>query len=285
MDPRPGDWPSSRWRLTAPESYVLQRPRPLSAVEAFKLALRELVLRRALRVERLEGSGLLSRRRPRTVLRAGPEYGAVSEAALRPLLELHARVPVRRELDEPLMEDFAKEARREFSRSLAGYVNDWVYASLVDRGLMRVVETTRLGLFRRRRRVLTPDGQDAAAELDDWLRVGRDRVEDWARSSPDHALAYAGGAGAAILLMPELYPEFEQLGRRALTQGEPAATVGDGSGPFDFGLFGGGTDGGGFDSFDAFDSFDSIDAGVDAGVGWGGGGGGDGGGGGNGGGG
>lgn len=134
------------------------------------------------------------------------------------------------------MEDFAKEARREFSRSLAGYVNDCVYPSLVERGLMRVDETTRMGVFRRRRSVLTPDGHDAAAELDEWLRVGRDRVEGWARSSPEHALAYAGGAGAAILLMPELYPEFERLGRHVLTQGEPAVPVGEGSGPFDFGL-------------------------------------------------
>lgn len=75
--------------------------------------------------------------------------------------------------------------------------------------------------------------------------------------------------------MPELYPEFERLGRHVLTEGEPAAAVGEGSGPFDFGLFGGDPDaGGGFDSFDAFDSFDGIDAGVDAGGGWGGDGGG-----------
>lgn len=284
MDRRTGDWPSSRWRLTAPESYVLQGPRQLSGADGFKLALRELVLRRALRVELLEGSGPRSWRGPRSVLRAGPQYGAVSEPALQPLLELHGRTRVRRELEGPLVEDYAKQARREFSRSLAGYVNDCIYPSLVERGLMRLEETTRLGLFRRRRRVLTPDGQDAVAELDEWLRVGRERVEDWARTSPDRALAYAGGAGAAILLMPDLYPEFQQLGRRVL--GEPAA-VGEGAGPFDFGLFGSDPDaGGGFDaldSFDAFDSFASIDAGVDAGGGWGGdggGGGGDGGGGG-----
>ena len=158
-------------------------------MEAFKLALQELVLRRALRVERLEGSGMRSWRRPGSVLRAAPQYGAVSEPPLQPLLELHGRVPTRRELEGPLVEDFAKDARREFSRSLAGYVNDCVYPSLVERGLTRVDETTRLGVFRRKRNVLTPDGQDAAAELDEWLKVGRDRVEGWARSSPEHALA------------------------------------------------------------------------------------------------
>jgi hypothetical protein len=82
--------------------------------------------------------------------------------------------------------------------------------------------------------------------------------------SSERALAYAGGAGAAILLMADLYPDFERLGRHELAYagGDPGAFA--------------------IDGFDAFDSFDGLDAGVDAGGGWGGDGGGDGGGGGNG---
>lgn len=271
MEPVSREWPSARWGLTAPESYVLQLPEPLSSVEAFKLALRELALRRALQVERLERKGPLARRRPKVVLRAGTNY--LTEPALMPLLELHGRLTGRRGVDGVLVEDFAKAARREFSRSLAGYVDDCVYPSLVQRGLMRPEEVGRLRMLRRRQYALTPAGREAAGELDAWLRVGRDRLEAWARDEPQRALAYAGGAGAAILLMKELYPEFDRLGKRIVTGAE--------HGSLDFETFGV-ADAGDGGAFDAFDSFDGIDAGVDVGAGWGGDGGGGNGGGGNG---
>jgi hypothetical protein len=261
MQPESRDWPATRWELTAPESYVLQLPRPLQSVQAFKLGLRELVLRRALQVEQLESARVVGRRRPRAVLRAGAQYASISETALAPLLAVHARVPQSRGLDGVLVEDFARAARREFTRSFAGYVNDHVYTSLAERGLMEVEESRRLGVIPRRLHVLTPAGEEAAAELGEWLRVGHERLETWARESPEHALAYAGGAGAAILLMPSLYPEFDRLGKHVLLQGDVAG-VGD------------------FADFGGLDGLDGIDSGVDAGGGWGGdGGGGDGGGG------
>ena len=201
MEPDRSDWPSTRWRLTAPESYVLQAPRQPSGAEALKLGLRELVLRRALYVERLETAGFLRRGRPQTVLRLGT---AVTEPALAPLLEVHARARQRGGLDGVLVEDFARAARRRFGRSLAGYVNDHVYPSLAQRGLVRPKEAQRPACCGAPR--AHPAGEEAAAELDEWLRVGREHVERWTAESPERALAYAGGAGAAILLMPDLYP-------------------------------------------------------------------------------
>ena len=275
MDQEAREWPATDWELTAPESYVLQIPRPLLSVHAFKLALRELVLRRVLRLEQLESSGLVGRRRPRSALHAGARYAAISAPALTPLLALHGRSRQRRGLDGVLVEDFAREARREFTRSFAGYVNDHVYPALADRGLMRVEESKRLGALRRRMHVLTPEGQEAAAELDDWLRVGHERLEGWVRDSPERALAYAGGAGAAILLMPSLYPDFDRLGKNVLLGGELAGgPEGTGDG-FDFSAFSG--DAGGHHGGD-FGGFHGIDSGVDAGGGWGGDGGGGGGG-------
>jgi hypothetical protein len=277
MEPESGDWPSARWRLTAPESYVLEAPRHLSGVEAFKLALRELVLRRALQVEQVETAGFLRSRRRGSVLRIGT---SVTEPALAPLLDLHARARRRGGDDGVRVEDLARAARRDFGRSLAGYVDEHVYPSLAQRGLLRSSEHRRWGLFGRTRHELTPAGEEAAAELAEWLRVGRERVEGWTRESPERGLAYAGAAGAAILLMPELYPEFERLGRNAATYAEPVP----GGGEFDLGAFGSAGDSDSGDAFEAFDAFDGIDAGVDAGAGWGGdgGGGADGGGGGNG---
>ena len=179
-------------------------------------------------------------------------------------MELHSRTRERDGLDGVLVEDYAKQARRAFTRSLAGYVDDHVYPALAERGLMELQVS---GPFRRRRHVRTEAGEQAAAELDDWLRVGRERIEEWAREHPERVLAYAGGAGAAILLMRDLYPEFERIGKNVLLGGDLAPVPGG--------------DIGGFEDFDsgAFDAFDGIDAGVDAGGGFGGDGGGNGGGG------
>jgi hypothetical protein len=168
VDPKGDDWPSTHWRLTAPESYVLQAPRQLSGVEVFKLALRELVLRRALQVERLEEAGFLRRGPPRSVLRA---LSLVSEPALAPLLDVHARARQRPGADGVMVEDFARTARREFGRSYARYINEHVYPSLEQRGLLRRQDRKRwLG---RTRHEFTPAGHEAAAELEEWLRVGR----------------------------------------------------------------------------------------------------------------
>jgi hypothetical protein len=121
------------------------------------------------------------------------------------------------------------------------------------------------GPFRRRRHVRTEAGEQGAAELDEWLHVGRERIEEWAREHPERVLAYAGGAGAAILLMRDLYPEFERIGKNVLMGGDPAPVPGGDAGGY------GDFDSGGFDAFDSFDTFDGIDAGVDAGGGFGGG--------------
>ena len=245
METGPREWPSEQWQLTAPESYVLRLPRPRRHVELFKLALRELVLRRALTIEQLEQAGLF-RQRSKTVLRVGTQH--MSEPALAPLVELHSRARRRSASDGVLVEDFAKEARREFTGSLMGYLNNHVYPSLVQRGLMEVEEPTGLRAFRRRRHVRTAAGGEALAELEEWLRVGNACLKDWVRDSPERALAYTAGAGAAVLLMPGLYPELERIGRQV--PGGDAA-IGHGWAA-------------------DFEGFDGIDAGFGAG-GWGGG--------------
>jgi hypothetical protein len=280
MEPRAGEWPAERWRLTAPESYVLRAPEHMSSVEAFKLGLREVVLRRGLRIERLEIASPFGRSRPKVALRQGTV--AMTEPALTPLVELYARALRRRSADYVLVEDLARGASREFKRSFAGYIDDHVYPSLARRGLLYVDRSTRFGLFPQTRHRFTPAGREAAAELNQWLRVGTARLERWVRDFPDRALAYAGGAGAAILLMDHLFPEFERLGRHILTRGEGASADGlvheggSDESEFDFSVFGGDA-GGGFEG--GFDTFGELDAAVDVGGDVGGGGGGNGGGG------
>ena len=180
------------------------------------------------------------------------------------------------------------------------------------------VETRKvIGVFPSKRKGWTKAGREAVDELERWLRLGKERLGEWVADDPAKAFAYTAGAGAAILLMDDLYPEFALLGqqlaeRRAAAGGggevAPQAPEVDPSG-IDTGALGtglGGTDPGGLDpgalglggtdpgaldlgaleldlgGFDGLEAaFSAIDTGVDAGGGGdGGGGGGDGGGGG-----
>ena len=65
------NWPRMRLDLTAPEWYVLNYVGQGFTGEAFKLAVKELVVRGALRVEPVE-TRRLGRRRQRSALTDGP---------------------------------------------------------------------------------------------------------------------------------------------------------------------------------------------------------------------
>jgi hypothetical protein len=207
--------------------------------------------------------------------------------------------------------ELARAAQRTFG-TLDQFTSRHVWPRLQARGLCADESYKVLWLFPTTRRVLTASGQQARAELERWLEVGQQRFGGWVDRDPSRALAYAGMAGAALLLMDPLFPDMQLLGervRQAGTSGESGAGGSSGWNPASSGSGGaeGGGEGGlelpnidlpGLDpgslSFD-FDlgalgdlssSFDAIDAGVDAGGGDGGsdgggdGGGGDGGGGG-----
>jgi hypothetical protein len=68
-----------------------------------------------------------------------------------------------------------------------------------------------------------------AEELDEWLRTGRARLGNWVSEEPQAAFEYTSGAGATILLMDDLYPEFallhQYLLRDAWREGGPTATI------------------------------------------------------------
>lgn len=307
MEPPEPDWPATRWSLTAPEAYVLDSVGDGSGVTAFKLAVKELVARRALRLETLETRGRLGRRRQRSALIEGPQMGVVSEQPLIAVLALFADVDKRtlqtteasgggtRPIDGVLVEAFARAARKRF-RGFHGYRDRHVVAALVARGLMTVQSG---GFWSSGRKGWTDEGREADDELEWWLEVARERFAGWMSDDPAKALAYTAGAGAAILLMDDLYPEFALLGRHLAERpagggggdGAVAGAADDeeraGAGPdpsdpgpdgIDLGALG--TDFGGLDGLDA--AFNAVDVGIDAGAGGGGGGdgGGDGGGGG-----
>ncbi|MGH3087986.1 MAG: hypothetical protein ACRDSJ_11795 [Rubrobacteraceae bacterium] len=167
--------------------------------EALKLAVMELVSRDVLKlIEREEG----------TVLERGSEW---RETAPRPLGVVL----------EPFTDRFDGEERIEVSRllgeienrcgSVEGYVENEVMPSLENRGLYEKKERRILGLFPTTRRELTHSGEAMKAQLEQSKRLGEDRFGDWVVNDRDRALDYLTLIGPAILLMPFLQPDIQQL--------------------------------------------------------------------------
>ena len=220
------DWPASRWLLTAPESRALLRAPELPDLEAIKLALKEVVLRGGLRLDRVERPGRLGRGRVTTALRPG--IGSPpAEPALRAVLDLVSGLeprplvlagPGRAEVRGVLLEHVATAVRKR----LGSYRDETLLPTLERRGLARAESAKTLGLLPRCRVALSEDGRAAQRELREWLEAGEKRFGGWARNDPERALAFAGGAGAAVLLMSEVHRELDAL----LLQREGAGAVG-----------------------------------------------------------
>jgi hypothetical protein len=299
------DWPRMRLDLTAPEWYVLNYVGHLDS-ESFKLAIKELVVRGALRVEPVE-TRRLGRRRQRSALTDGPRLRMRPPPALAPVLDVYSNAQkhelqtiddsaagMRRIEAGVRAEDFAKAARKRFGRGLTKYVRECVLPLLSGAGLM-----TTAGGGISKRTSWTAAGRQAVDELDEWMAVGRRNFRPWMFRDPARAIAWASSGGAAVLLMNDFYPQLVRLGQflanRRLPADRGGAEIGialsldDRLGAeagselsgmelsnLDLGFLA--TDSGGFDGLDS--AFTAIDAGIGAGDFGGGGGGGDGGGGG-----
>ena len=204
---------SRPWQLTAPESYVLRyAPVTRVGVEAFKLALQELVVRGALRVVPVRTPRRLGLSRGRrSLITEGHRFGGCAEPALVPILELyrntrHRRLPAAAasgadaECEGILVEHFAKAGRKAFG-GYRGYVDRHVAAALEQRGLFHIQRHS--GLSGRSLYSYTADGQRADNELEQWLQKGK--------RSPGRALLH--GAGAAMLLLHQMDPQLRVVER------------------------------------------------------------------------
>lgn len=289
--------PRNRWRLTAPESYVLLYG-PKSGGGALKLALLELVARECLELVEVEERGAFGRTRTVAILRHGSGKRDPGGPPLDAVVELLGSV--RNGASEgssagmPVVE-LARATRKQYGR-FGGYAEAEVLPALMRRGLYERRERRFLGIFRYTRWEPTRAGVEARAELERNISLGEERFGEWVDVDPAQALAFLGAAGSSVLLMSPLHPDIRRLHERRRAEGADAASagvypiVGDVSAPdnpegepgnllgyFDPGAFD--LDLGVFDALDG--AFSAIDSGVDSGDGgWGGdGGGGDGGGG------
>ena len=278
----PGEgWPSSRWQLSAPESYVLQNGPSASGREAFKVALVELVARGSLVLKTVEGpKPLLGRAKDVSVLVQGGK-APPPERPLGVVHELLQRVPETTFRDGTRgvpVEKLAEAARKRYG-AIGRYVAVDVLPSLVMRGLYARETYKVLLIFSRERYVPTPSGEQAKLDLERWMGVGKEQLSGLVDQDPTRALAYLGLAGAGVLLMSDSFPDLQRLRDRVgSSDGDVGSTswivTTGGSDDDRLDLDFGGLDLSGmsldFDlsAFDSLDSaFDAIDSGVDAGGG------------------
>ena len=76
----------------------------------------------------------------------------------------------------------------------------------------------------------TARGGEAVDELERWLQVGKQCFRGRVSADPSKALAYTSGAGAAILLMDDLHPDFAVLGQHFAERRLAGGGGGDGGG-------------------------------------------------------
>lgn len=277
--------PRRRWDLSAPESGALLWGPETRAGEALKLALLELVVRQALRLVAVKGRRFFVFSKLVNVLAPGASRDQPANRVLRAVLEVTP--PSHTYPDGTVgapVEQWARAVVARYQRR-GGYVQAEVLPALEERGLYVRESYRRLGLFEASRWMLTPAGMAALAELKTLMESGRAAFGLGMEPDLARVRALLGTAGAAVLLLPGLFPELRQLEwrERGPESGSNGSGGGDGGRPDDddqpgepgpddpeadaFGLdalagvFGPGP----VDGLDA--AFDAIDAGVDSGGG------------------
>ena len=220
------DWSATQWDLAAPESYVLLKGIDDGDSEPFKLAVKELVTRRVLRLIEVEETGVFNRVRRTSVLARGAESRQPAERSLAAVWQLFTRTPVANFHDGTIgisVSDFSRAAGRRY-RPVGRYTTEEVLPALVHRGYYALEERRFLGIFGSKRFVLTPAGLAARADLEQRMNAGRTQFAGWVRDDPNQALLYTGFAGSSLLLMPFLFSDVTEL-HRSQSSDESASGV------------------------------------------------------------
>ena len=260
-----GEIPERRWDLTAPESGVLLWGPETRAGEALKLALLELVVRRALRLVSVPERRLVFFSKRTDVLVSGTLADQPAGRALRAALDVGPKL---RNYPGGIVgapvADWARAVVARY-REHGGYVQAKVLPALEARGLFGREDYRRLGLFGATRWAVTPAGTATLADLRALLATGRGPLGGWLRSDPARAELFVERAGAALLLLPERFPEFRRLRGQATGTGGDGGTFVASADVFTLVALGEVFGPGGLDGIDA--ACAAIDAGVDSGGG------------------
>jgi hypothetical protein len=210
--------PTTRWELSAPESFVLLDGPDANGDQAFKLAVFELVGTGLLRVIDVDKTGILSQKRKTSVLARGDGGQEPGHGPLGSVWRLVQRTPQVSVPDGSMgvpITDLLTAAHEQYG-SLDGFVRDEVMPELERRELYAREAYRILWLFPSTRWRLTPSGQQARDELERLIALGDERFRGWVQDDPSRAMAYTTAVGAAWLLMPAYWP----LGREVYGRGD-----------------------------------------------------------------
>lgn len=225
MEATPTGWPTTPWELTAPESYVLLNGPSASGAEALKLAALELVARGLLRIVEAEEVGPFGSQRPARVLVRARGARPPTTPVLASVWTLYTGIPPRtfgEGIEGVPIDELAREAQSRY-KPLRRFVERVIMSNLIERGLYTYEQYRIFWFFPASRLVLSPAGAAARADLEERLAMARAQFGGWATADPARALAFAGLAGAALLLAPSLYPDLQRLGHQ-----QPASTTDSG---------------------------------------------------------
>jgi hypothetical protein len=250
--------------LSAPEAYVLINLPRWDARHALKLGFMGLVAQGVLRLDTEDRVGLI-RTRHIPHLRVAPDL----PAPLPPVAASLVKV-VRGAEPDGLIKNVLRQCRREYRRTLIGFIKDCVGPALVARGLAAPTRARALGIFPYNSFAPTEAGEAEKFRLQDLTREAQ-AIPSLLDSDPAKAASLIAALGSAFLLVEELKPHYPAL--------EKAMRQSDGSSGDSYYFPNTETSGGGFENacfdfghldFSCFDAgaFDSFDAGFsDAGGG------------------
>jgi hypothetical protein len=211
--------------MSAPESLVLLWGAETGDAWAVKMALMELVVRRALILSRVERRRFL--RSPQLVhlLALGIRRDQISAQPLRVVLDMHSLsytsnatengVPVDRLATRLFTHHFRAVRssfwRRRWDRSAGGFVTAEILPSLEQQGIFAREESVRLGLFPSKRWALTPQGIAKREELQRFTSFGHRHFGRCVKEDPMRAASYIERVGPALLLLGGIAPLVQQL--------------------------------------------------------------------------
>lgn len=190
--------------LSAPECLALLEPAS-DGRALVKAALKELLLRRVFRLERSEARVLLAfKRRVRRLRRGGGRLPPQS-----PLL------PFERLLAEAARKDDRLDrvliaVRSRYGSGYARFRSEVVLAALKRRGLIEWRSERILLIIPRRVAVPSASGQAQRGELERLLREARHAAAKVGQE-PAQLAALAASLGAAVVLVPELWPQLAEM--------------------------------------------------------------------------
>jgi hypothetical protein len=185
-----------RWQLPAPESQVLLTGPDTPNNWAIKLALKELVLRKALTLHQSEERRFFILKKRVNILSPGKSLESSAGRPLRAIMEVYPRAQTYKGgITGVPAQKVALEVIRWY-RAGGGYVEAEVLPELERRGLY--ARNTAGGSPRWS---LTPKGEEALTELRGLLETGRQSLPDWVANDRARATDFVGAAGPALLLL------------------------------------------------------------------------------------